>query len=130
MNCMEQVARLLGLELNEEFGIKRYDYIYKITTEGFIFKSEGTWYEDTAMFQDILKGEEEIKKIPWKPDNGRSYYYIEKNGDVIETINYKRLEDILSIKIGNCFESRGKITPEIIKKYTDFFNDDERMIDI
>lgn len=70
-NVMEEVAKLLGLELEEEFKLKEKDtnYIihtkYKLTQNGLMGWSvpEQKWWYST-MLQHLLTGQYEIIKIP------------------------------------------------------------------
>lgn len=64
MNCMEQVAKMLGVELNEEFYIEDSDYRYKITKDGMKWYCELGDYWNSADYTlgDILSGKREIKK--------------------------------------------------------------------
>lgn len=127
MNYMEQVANMLGVELGEEFQIEGYNVKCQFT------KSELLQIDDFLckdLLEKILSGYITIKKIPWKPKQGEWYFYINVDNSVIQTINSNHHVDILNIRTRNCFKLREEITPEIIKKYVDFFNDDERMIDI
>lgn len=79
MNYMEQVAKMLGVELGEEFLIKEIeDSKYKLTMEGIFYYDDiaeawiessvryditETWIE-SALLYDILKGELTIVEKP------------------------------------------------------------------
>lgn len=62
-NKMAEVAKLLGLELNEEFGLKNSNFRYKLTTYG-LRKRHITIEEwsDSCMLDDLLLGKCEIVK--------------------------------------------------------------------
>lgn len=64
MNCMEQVAKILGVELNEEFYIEDSDYKYKITKDGMkvYYGINDDWNSVNYTLGDILSGKREIKK--------------------------------------------------------------------
>lgn len=64
MNYMEQVAKLLGVKLNEEFYIEDSDYKYKITKDGMKWYCELGDYWNSANYTlgDILSGIRKIKK--------------------------------------------------------------------
>ena len=64
MNYMEQVAKILGVKLNEEFYIEDSDYKYKITKDGMKLYSELGDYWNSANYAlaDILSGKMKIKK--------------------------------------------------------------------
>ena len=81
-NYMEETAKLLGVELEEEFKFKEstYDDIYygygKITKKGFMTRKEDTaiWSYNSWALQSLLTGTSKIEKLPWKPKKGEKYY--------------------------------------------------------
>ena len=64
-NKMKEVAKLLGLELEEEFRIKNSNYRYKLSKEGFMFWSDFNqdWFY-TSKLEQLLIGYCEIIKLP------------------------------------------------------------------
>ena len=64
-NKMAEVAKLLGLKLNEEFTLKNSDFRYKFTIKGLRkrYCTEEEWGCST-MLDDILLGRVKIVKIP------------------------------------------------------------------
>lgn len=64
-NVMSEVAKLLGLELEEEFRIKNSNFRYKLSKEGFMFWSDyqQDWYYISKLEQ-LLIGYCEIIKLP------------------------------------------------------------------
>ena len=74
-NYMADVAKLLGIELEEEFMVTEDDYIYKLTKDGLEYKSDdGNWYYANDVFLNLLDGTIEIVKLPWQPKVGDMYY--------------------------------------------------------
>lgn len=62
---MKEVAKLLGLELEEEFKIYGWDGFYKITEIGLERYVKGrSWSMDPIMLIDLIKGIAKIIKIP------------------------------------------------------------------
>lgn len=63
-NKMAEVAKLFGVELNEEFGLKNSNFRYKLTTYG-LRKRHITLEEwtNSSMLDDLLLGKVEIIKI-------------------------------------------------------------------
>lgn len=63
-NKMAEVAKLFGVELNEEFGLKNSNFRYKLTISGlrkrYITLEEWT---NSSMLDDLLLGKVEIIKI-------------------------------------------------------------------
>ncbi|KAK9680643.1 hypothetical protein QE152_g38918 [Popillia japonica] len=103
-NLMAEVAALLGVEIGEEFDIPQGVYNpHKITEEG-VFDSNGKIKEHRM--NRLLTGEWTIIKKPWKPKDGGRFYYVMKNGKIIET----RFSDVDAIDhallySGNCFRT-------------------------
>lgn len=69
MNYMKEVAQMLGVELGEEFELKRDIsdiYRYKLTADGLVAFSLITkdWHEGNKLLVDLLLGNNEIVKIP------------------------------------------------------------------
>lgn len=64
-NKMKEVAKLLGVELEEEFRIKVFDIKYKLTKNGLVYwrNSNQEWVNST-MLEQLLLGDYEIIKIP------------------------------------------------------------------
>ena len=78
-NCMAEVAKMFGLELEEHFHITKKSYentVYKFTKDGVAFYDNKlrTWYESVGALAGILTGETEVVKLPWKPTKGEKYY--------------------------------------------------------
>ena len=79
-NCMAEVAKMFGLELEEHFHITKKSYentVYKFTKDGVAFYDNKlrTWYESVGALAGILTGETEVVKLPWKPKMRERYYY-------------------------------------------------------
>ena len=64
-NKMNEVAQLLGLELEEEFRIESYDSKYKLTRDGLRFWSVPLqdWVL-SSIIGELLSGERKITKLP------------------------------------------------------------------
>ena len=77
-NHMEEVAKLLGVELEEEFHIKGapIEWIYELSDDGLIMYNEGQCHGTLPhLLTGLLTGKNEIVKLPWKPTNkGETYY--------------------------------------------------------
>ena len=74
-NYMADVAKMLGVELDEEFKLDGRETKYKFTENGLYFYApDGWWQCSNVMLPKILKGELEIVKLPWKPKVGDVYY--------------------------------------------------------
>lgn len=74
-NYMADVAKMLGVELDEEFIISCVSGVYKFTKSGLKVKSGGEWIYSNLKLIDFLIGKHEIVKLPWQPKKGDEYYY-------------------------------------------------------
>ena len=84
-NLIPKIAKMLGVELGEEFKIDTCgDDIFQIT-EGGIWMRKGidkeTWVEKPFEFVMLCNGDAEIIKLPWKPKKGDTYFSFELLGD-------------------------------------------------
>lgn len=123
MNYMEQVAEMLGVELEEVFGIKGHSPIhrYRITESGVEYHDiTERWYSlSPDLLNKILTGQCEIKKLPWEPATGEDYFmpYIsggeadfERNSYWSSDCDKKRYEAGLVCKTKNeAIEKAGKM---------------------
>lgn len=65
-NVMKDVAKALGVELEEEFNIKGTAVKYKLTDQGLCYYDyyAKNWLHSTHSFERLLLGYDEIIKIP------------------------------------------------------------------
>lgn len=71
-NLIPEIARMLGVELGEEFKIKGYDGLtYKFVDYGLQLSSQNdigiTAIPTNVAFENLLNGNDEIVKLPWNP---------------------------------------------------------------
>lgn len=111
MNYMKQIATdILGLYWDDEknesekFRIKEFACIYKLTPKGICMTNNGLLLNEVR-FVEILKGELEIERIPWKLKDGEKYYFITGNGDIDYCFNGKTADDAMRIKSGWVFRT-------------------------
>lgn len=113
-NYMADVAKLLGVELNDEFELNGSNAIYKLSQYGFFFKCGGAWMRASDyLLVDIIKGEHTIKKLPWKPKENERYSYVgwRRAGKKWEIkASYTLFTDLdrsdnLRVAVGNCFKT-------------------------
>ncbi len=114
-NLMPEVAKLLGVELGEEFKLKGFHIFGKITENGLRCRVGETGWTPTADdLIELLKGNYEIKKLPWKPKANEDYFYVGWLYDgehwrfCIETTYFDATEtrDNLNVDTGNCFRTK------------------------
>ena len=65
MNKMSEVAKILDIELEEEFGIEGRISTYKLTEKGLLFRNKSDWrLFKVGTLTKLLTGELEIEWIP------------------------------------------------------------------
>lgn len=128
-NKMAEVAKLLGVELEEEFHIldeREQDtgYDYKITKSGLLFWSEKLeiWI-DSVLLEALLKGLKTIRKLPYKPKIGDEYWTIEDDEEtqIAWYIWNEFMYDYMRLKSGNVFRTETEAIearPRIYKELT------------
>lgn len=81
MNYMKQIAKMLGVELGEEFKVRSTKHTQNVNSEIFVFTKVGITTDDgitrNDILIDLLLGVLEIVKLPWKPKDGDHYWYVE-----------------------------------------------------
>ena len=83
INKMEDVAKILGKELEEEFGIKERIGNYKLTEKGLVYKNLGDWKIDgVETLTKLLTGK---LKIEWIPKDEEKVWIIYP--EVIKPVN-------------------------------------------
>ena len=75
---MPEVAKILGIELGEEFIIENKDCKKTIVLgmDGFhvIQPNDVLGPDHDKLFSQVLQGLYEVKKKPWEPEHGECYY--------------------------------------------------------
>lgn len=112
MNYMEQVAKMLGVELEEPFKIiysnnaESIEY-YRFTKNGFEFyyDEDNEWLPGAQGFIRLILGQYKIKKKPFLSKDGERFYFIDVNKNVQSRINDQKEFDIMSYILGNCFKT-------------------------
>ncbi len=76
-NYMKGVAKLLGLELREEFRIEKCQGLFRFTEDGLqrVLDSSATWtFAEHSILRELLNGKVTVVKFPWKPAKMETYY--------------------------------------------------------
>lgn len=78
-NLMPQIAKMLGVELGEEFKVEgRKELTYRFVSAGLkLTYDNGVELSEIATniaFGALVNGKDEIVKLPWKPQEGESYW--------------------------------------------------------
>lgn len=103
-NLIPQIAQMLGLELGEEFKIKGEDELmtYRFNSDGLqVTYDDGIeipYISTNLALVALVKGEEEIIKLSWKPKEGQTVYSFYARGisSVLEVISFVWVGSIVS----------------------------------
>lgn len=96
-NLIPGIARMLGVELGEEFKVKGYKLTYMITDDKGLMATDDSpetgWTPANTLFAALLNGDAEIVKIPWKPKMYEEYWTFGKLGKqwTVGTLSWKEL---------------------------------------
>lgn len=111
MNLIPEIAKMLGVEIEEAFKLSEYAGVkHKFTETGLFYEdNDGEWRLDSyTTFMDLLLGRYEVFKLPFEPKSGQGYYKVVirdgKLAAVAETwANW--LADYADKYCGNCFRT-------------------------
>lgn len=126
MNYMEQVAKMLGVELEEEFKLNDSDdYKYKITKDGMFMYSgfASDWFSSNHILLGVFFGKYEIVKKPILDDIEREYLsnvikpFRDRVVSIIKYDDYDRCEYIV-IKYRNINGYTGRMYFQAFEKGT------------
>lgn len=131
MNHMAEVAKMLGVELYEEFEVPKYSLNkYKIIPSGIAAYDDGKWRSSSErfnvcfLFEKLLAGQYEIKRKPWKPSKGDKYWYIFPDGSVNYCHWTDDALDFFIYKVGNCYRTQEEAEANR-DKWVKFYASDE-----
>ena len=101
-NCMAAVAKLLGVELGEEFIIENADHkeTVVLAADGFhvIQPNDILGPDHGKLLSKVLQGLYEVKKIPWVPKNCDDYYVLNVETRRIECYSWGATTFDLAVK--------------------------------
>lgn len=125
-NYMPEVARMLGVEIGEEFDIvyetgKKADWgPYKITHAGLVDEAGGQPLHIRAFF-NLLAGNYTIQKSPWRPKEGDTFFYVLTNGEIQKYVfEIDNIHTLMLFSFGNCFPTKAAAeaaAPEMMAKF-------------
>ena len=124
-NYMPEVARMLGVEIGEEFDViyetgQKSDWgPYKITRDGLVDESGNWTLNETAIF-NLLKGNYSLQTRPWRPKKGELFWTINGKGNVEKYHFLNDMCDLALLNMGNCFPTKKAAkaaVPEILEKF-------------
>ena len=129
-NYMADIAKMLGVELKEEFMIEDADG-YLINTDFYNIIKAGCFRRasdnsknsgvDNGKLLGILQGRFKIRKLPWKPETNKTYYRpSRKFFNVTTEIWTNNPYDFAFYETGMVFRTKEECEaalPELRKKY-------------
>lgn len=105
INHMPEVAKMLGVEIGEEFYIGPYNATYVIREDGLYSTSSEALCSDILI--KLLNGIWAIKRKPWKPFEGEDFFYIDQKSHICSGYFHEKcLYDINLYKLGNCYRTK------------------------
>lgn len=74
-NLIPKIAKMLGVQIGEEFKIKSVDgWTYKFEEDGLKATRDNEEFTADIEIADLLIGKKEIIKLPWRPKKGDEVY--------------------------------------------------------
>lgn len=130
-NHMAEVAKMLGVELGEEFEIvfpnSNCHATALLNSEKMYIKNHNIANQDMwqlSALTNVLNGTYTIKRKPWKPTNDAYYYVVDKIGCTICEQWCNDSLDINYYKLGNCYRTREEAEANR-DKWVAFYESDE-----
>lgn len=128
-NHMAEVAKMLGVELDEEFEIvfpqpSDCKAIARLTQSGVDVVETNVFDVHNFLLRDLLIGTYAIKRKPWKPKEDEKYWCVGRDGLIHSYFSKNDIIDFFHVKLGNCY--RTKEEAEANKdKWLKFYESDE-----
>lgn len=133
-NHMEEVAKMLGVELDEEFEIVRSstgEWIANayITNDSLYYSKYNPIYKEFSGYTLLwlLKGSYTVNQKPqkpWKPRLGEIYWNVSMNGTVDYYVWGGYRLDVCNYKLGNCYQTERE-AKDNRDKWVEFYKSDE-----
>lgn len=120
-NYMQDVARMLGVELEEEFKLTGYSGTFVLTNKGMMWLAPVKPTSAAFALVGLLTGRNELVRLPWQPEGGDEYYYPACNFKDIFSTNWSySVSDFAFKEAGMIFRTAEECEaalPELRKKY-------------
>lgn len=115
-NLIPEIAKMLGVELGEEFKIKgREGAIYRFDADGLkvIYSYQKRLTFANMMLSSLLAGKVEIVKLPWKPKEDETFYtfgiHATENKWVVVSVKWwDNVKNLALYKIGWVYRSQAE----------------------
>lgn len=120
-NLMADVAKMLGVELEEEFTVPNKVATLKISAKDGLmckFKDNENWEYCALYLQELLMGDMEIVKLPWKPKFGKTYYHpMIREPYIREEVWYDTTFDYALYLLGMCYKTKEEAKAHLADDY-------------
>lgn len=123
-NYMPEVAKMLGVEIGEEFDAFNNEMEklghgpYKIIDNAIV---DYVGCKTKNLLYGLLTGEYTLQKSPWRPEDGLKYWFVCPNARVNWCAFSKdQYVDLALLNMGNCFptkEAAEAAKPEMLAKF-------------
>lgn len=117
-NLIPGIAKMLGVELGEEFKVKGYEEMtFSLIYSGLIIVyddyPEMEWTSVNTIFDELLVGRLEIIKLPWKPKKDETFYTFgihatETKWVVVSVKWWDNVKNLALYKIGWIYRSQAE----------------------
>ncbi len=118
-NLIPEIARMLGVELGEEFKVKGREYIFHFVDNGLVAcRTDGSElpHENClAHFLWLINGEEEIVKLPWKPKKGDTFYSFYCFGSGLKGFGYVPDKSNYTWRVDKCTWNDSSVAFAVLK---------------
>ena len=119
-NYMAEVAKMFGVEFDQDFECNESSCTYRITKNG--VRCNGVLGADSLTM--LLNGTLTIKHKPWKPKNGDGYWTVMNDGSIYYALCRDDIIDFHCYKLGNCYRTN-KEAEANCDKWVAFYASDE-----
>ena len=121
-NCMAAVAKLLGVELGEEFIIENKDRkeTAVLAMDGFhvIQPNNVVGPDHGKLLSKVLQGFYTVRKIPWEPQEGDMYYILNTRALFIESFMWDNgTFDYLAKNMGIIYRTKAEAEAHLAEDY-------------
>ena len=123
-NYMPEVAKILGVEIGEEFEIIINEMKmlthgpYKITDNAIV---DYVGCKTKDLLYGLLTGEYTLQKRPWRPKVGDAFFYVLTNGEIQKYVfEIDNIHTLMLFSFGNCFPTKAAAeaaAPEMLEKF-------------
>ena len=126
-SLIPEIIKILGVEMEEAFKIRRPDYevcengIYAFFEgEGLMKKNEQGEFDSNSSieFEDLCLGNYEVVKLPWEPQEGDMYYILNTRALFIESFMWDNgTFDYLAKNMGIIYRTKAEAEAHLEEDY-------------